>query len=156
MAHKAANTPVRYFDEKSIPKDVWDVLRAAALLNIGEFRVFELAYRNWFGTTPREKTIERYFVPYMFNKSVPGWVRHFCREIIDRDAGNSLDPRLYGIQPKLPSNELFWKGTLGFVGIIVTFNPVSAPLFILPGSRACWVISSASAKSFPVHSPRRN
>lgn len=117
MNHKHTAAPQRYFDEKRIPEDVWDVLRAASLLNIGEFRLFELAFRDWYGRRASEKTIEKHFIPYMYRKRVPAWVRHFSRGIIERDEADQLDPRDYGIRPKHATNLGVWKGVLGSIGI---------------------------------------
>ena len=61
--------------EKSIPADVHNVLDAAALLQVSEFCLFQLAYRHWHGRDTTEQSIERHFVPYMFRSVVPFWVR---------------------------------------------------------------------------------
>ena len=88
---------VRHFDEDRIPEDVHAVLEATALLDITEFRLFGLAYRNWFGHPPDEKTIERFFLPYMFQDTVPSWVRHFCQRVIQLDQVGILDPVEFGV-----------------------------------------------------------
>lgn len=87
----------RYFDESSIPKDVWQVLRTASLLSVGEFRVFEIAYQDWYGESGDEKLIESHFIPYMFNDLVPIWVRHFCKKVLKLDSDDALDPSDFGI-----------------------------------------------------------
>lgn len=87
----------RYFDEGSIPTDVWQVLRTASLLSVGEFRVFEIAYRDWYGESGDEQLIESHFTPYMFNDLVPVWVRHFCKKVLKLDNEDSLDPSDFGI-----------------------------------------------------------
>ena len=119
-AEKRTEKHALYFDEKNVPPDVWDVLRAASLLNIGEFRIFELAFKNWFGRQAREKTIERYFIPYMFRGRVPSWVRHFCREIIDLERMHHLDAEYYAFKPEIQTYAGIWKGLLGFIGIGAT------------------------------------
>ncbi len=88
----------RFFDESAIPLDVWRVLRTASLLSVPEFRVFEIAYEQWFGNRADEKTIERYYVGYMFRDIVPMWVRHFCHRVIALDAEDALDPAAFGIK----------------------------------------------------------
>jgi hypothetical protein len=87
----------RYFDEKNIPIDVWSVLRASSLLSVGEFRVFEIAYEDWYGEPGKEKMIEKYFTPYMFESIVPVWVRHFCKKVLKLDDEGVLDPEEFGI-----------------------------------------------------------
>ena len=87
----------QFFDEKNIPSDVWYVLRTASLLSVGEFRVFEIAYHQWFDKTGDEKTIERFFIPYMFKDVVPVWVEHFCKRVLELDREDALDPTAFGI-----------------------------------------------------------
>jgi len=87
----------RYFDEDKIPDDVWSVLKTSSVLNVGEFRVFQIAYKEWFGEEVDEATIEGYFTPYMFKDIVPLWVRHFCTRVLQLDSDDRLDPREFGI-----------------------------------------------------------
>lgn len=87
----------RYFDEGRIPTDVWSVLKASSLLSVGEFRVFEIAYEQWYGESGDEKHIEKYFTAYMFKDIVPAWVRHFCKKIVELDEDDALDPAEFGI-----------------------------------------------------------
>lgn len=86
-----------HFDEHKIPQDVRGVLRASALLSVGEFRVFEIAYEDWYGESGDESLIEKYFTGYMFNDIVPPWVRHFCKKILQLDDDGDLDPADFGI-----------------------------------------------------------
>lgn len=86
----------RYFDE-NIPDDVQGVLDVAAILGISEFRLFEIAYRMWFGRSADEATIEGYFMPYMFHDVVPPWVRHFVARVLARQREGRLDPAAFGI-----------------------------------------------------------
>lgn len=97
MSKNEDSEPKRYFDEKNIPNDVWAVLRTASLLSVGEFRVFEIAYEQWFGEAGEEKQIEDHFTSYMFNDIVPTWVRHFCQRVVDLDRDDALDPAEFGI-----------------------------------------------------------
>lgn len=100
----------RYFDEKRIPNDVWSVLRAASVLSVGEFRVFEIAYEEWYGEAGEEKLIEKHFTGYMFNDIVPPWVRHFCKKIQQLDSEGTLDPAEFGIVEKAATREQINKG----------------------------------------------
>lgn len=108
----------RYFDEHKIPSDVWSVLRAAALLSVGEFKVFELAYEEWYGEPGEEKTIEKFFVGYMFNDIVPPWVRHFCKKIQKQDREGTLDPEEFGVVPKAATQEQVNKGLEAIMWIV--------------------------------------
>ena len=100
----------RYFDERNIPNDVWSVLRAAAVLNVAEFRVFEIAYKEWYGEAGEEKMIETYFTGYMFNDIVPPWVRHFCKKVLQRDSEGTLDPVEFGIVREVATRQQINKG----------------------------------------------
>jgi len=100
----------RYFDEHKIPNDVWSVLRAAALLSVGEFRVFEIAYKDWYGEDGEEKTLEKHFVGYMFNDIVPPWVRHFCKKVMDLDNEGTLNPEEFGVVNEMASRHQINKG----------------------------------------------
>lgn len=108
----------RYFDEKRIPNDVWSVLRAASLLSVGEFRVFEIAYEQWYGEAGDEKHIERHFTSYMFNDIVPVWVRHFCKRVMELDRENALDPADFGIVAAVATSERHNRG-LEFIMLLV-------------------------------------
>lgn len=85
--------------EKSIPADVRNVLDAAALLQVSEFHLFQLAYRHWHGSDTSERSIERHFVPYMFRSVVPFWVRQLCRRVLQASADGILDPVNFGVEP---------------------------------------------------------
>lgn len=100
----------RYFDEKDIPDDVWSVLRTASVLNVGEFRVFQLAHKEWYAEEADEKTIERFFTQYMFNEIVPLWVRHFCQKILKQDEEGTLELAAFGLLPDAPTMERRWRG----------------------------------------------
>jgi hypothetical protein len=57
------------------------VLRAAQNLDIPEYDVFTLAYRNWFGGTD-PVAVDRAFAAYLLRKVVPAWVRHYARRTL--------------------------------------------------------------------------
>ncbi|GBE44114.1 hypothetical protein BMS3Bbin10_02204 [bacterium BMS3Bbin10] len=127
----------RYFDEHKIPVDVWSVLRAAALLSVGEFRVFEIAYEDWFGEAGDEKLIEKHFTGYMFNDIVPPWVRHFCKKVLKRDSEGEIDPAEFGVVHKSASRAQINKGLeaamyiVGFMIILFMFGESAAQVLKL-------------------------
>ena len=77
-----------------VPADVQAVLDTAAVLDITEFDVFRLAYRDWYGRCAAPRTIERWFAAYMFEAAVPPWVRQFTRRVLAQRQGRfqSADP----------------------------------------------------------------
>lgn len=88
-----------FFRRVRTPPDIKAVLETSGLLAVSEFRVFELAYVNWYGVETDEKTIERHFLPYMFREEVPHYVRAFTRTILGLERADRLDPRDFGIEP---------------------------------------------------------
>jgi hypothetical protein len=93
----------KHFDEHIAP-DIEEVLDVAAYLDITEFEVFHLAYSWWHGQEPTDAKIEPFFVRYMFQGSVPHWVRQFTRMALRlRDQGR-LDPEQLGVQRLPPAD----------------------------------------------------
>lgn len=84
--------------EKSIPADVRNVLDAAALLQVTEFCLFQIAYRHWHGRDTTDGLIEQHFVSYMFWSVVPFWVRQFCRRVLAAEAEGALNPSDFGVE----------------------------------------------------------
>lgn len=62
---------------------------ACEAMRIGEFDLFRRAFRAWFGVEPDEKRLEAVFVAYLFHREVPGWLRHFCRRVVDEQAAEA-------------------------------------------------------------------
>ncbi len=76
-----------------LPANIQAVLDTAALLDITEFRVFELAHVSWYGRKVEVSHIEPFFVDYMFNDIVPPWVAQFTRKVLRLyDHGDPSDP----------------------------------------------------------------
>jgi len=57
---------------------------AARLLNIGEFNVFQAAYREWFGREAGAGIIEGYFKAWLLDGLAPFWVRSYTRPILEK------------------------------------------------------------------------
>lgn len=98
------------YDDDEIEPDTREVLEASSVLQITEFRLFELAYFHWFGEPTSEQRIERYYSGYMFKSIAPFWVRHFCRDVIARDKNGDLDPTEFGVFPAPESDSMVNKG----------------------------------------------
>ena len=80
-------------------KDAETVAAAAAALSISEFRLFHLAYQDWYGEKPRLELLEEAFQHYLTKTLVPLWVRNFSRKILTLFAEKRLNPVDFGIQP---------------------------------------------------------
>ena len=118
--------------EKSLPADVRDVLDAAALLQVTEFRLFHIAYRFWHGRDASDQSIEQFFVPYMFRSVVPFWVRQLCRHILQADAEGRLNPASYGLklrQQRLPVAILAIK-IIAVVGVVFLMLLLAGSLYV--------------------------
>lgn len=119
--------------EKSIPLDVRNVLDTAAVLQVTEFNLFRIAYRHWHGCDASERSIEQFFVPYMFRSIVPYWVRQLCRHVLQADAEGTLDPTAFGITP--PAQQISCQrqflNAVVVMGAVLGMLVISASLYIL-------------------------
>lgn len=124
--------------------DVVAVLDASAALEVTEFRLFELAWRDWFGKRPDEQRLERHFAAYMFADQVPHWVRNFARRILDLDAHGRLDPRSFGIWARLPSTRMrfiakLYVAVLLLLFLVLTVSALNLDEQILSFYRECYL-----------------
>jgi len=87
-----------HYDET--PADCVLVADTAGLLEITEFRVFQLAFGEWYGREIRDYEAEDYFTVFMYQDRVPFWVRRFCHKIQDLNDAGRLNPRDFGIKPE--------------------------------------------------------
>lgn len=85
-----------WFTEDPLPADIETVLNAAAVLDVTEFRLFELAWADWYGRRGPVEQVEPFFVRYMFDQVVPDWVRQFARKILALSDEGNLDPEAFG------------------------------------------------------------
>ena len=67
------------------------VISAANQLQIGEFQLLQLAYRDWFDKDLPEALVTKLFSSYMLHHQVPHWARHYARHIIDGHERGELD-----------------------------------------------------------------
>ncbi len=65
--------------------DAAAIEKAAGRLRVGEFELFRLAHRHWFGDDPGARALEHVYVAYLFRGEVPMWARHFSRGVLRRD-----------------------------------------------------------------------
>ena len=97
-------------DEDHLAPDESLVLETSSLLQITEFRLFELAYERWFGAQAPGEDMERQFCAYMFGAVVPLWVRQYCREVLDQDRLGTLNPRDFGVLPRQTTEGMLQQG----------------------------------------------
>jgi hypothetical protein len=66
------------------------VSSAANILQVGEFQLLQLAYREWFGEDLPEAMVTQVFTGYMLRNEVPHWARHYARLILMREEQGTL------------------------------------------------------------------
>tara|TARA_B110000438_G_scaffold243536_1_gene243588 strand:- start:805 stop:1287 length:483 start_codon:yes stop_codon:yes gene_type:complete len=83
---------------KTLIKPDWDdnpnrseIIQAANLIQIGEFQLIQLAYKDWYQETLPEDKINNIFKEYMVTGIIPIWVTYYAKDIIKLDKANVLD-----------------------------------------------------------------
>ena len=66
------NTPV---DE-----DAEQLTYVTSVLNVSVYRLFELAYEDWFGESANEGYLEAVYMPYVVLGTMPVWLRNYVRK----------------------------------------------------------------------------
>jgi hypothetical protein len=67
------------------------VIDAANQLQVGEFQLLQLAYREWYGEDLPESQVSKIFTDYMLRSEVPHWARHFARNIVQGCERGAID-----------------------------------------------------------------
>jgi hypothetical protein len=82
-------------------KDLIAVAVSASLLQVSEFKCFQVAYEQWFGHELDEQSMENIFSSYLMELTVPHWVRHFTRKVFYLEVQGNLNPEEFNIvRPK--------------------------------------------------------
>ena len=84
-------------NESNIKKDLAGIEISSKMLQMSEFRFFQLAYERWYGSELAEGNMENIFADYMFKNEVPYWVRHLSRNVLSLYFEDRLDPREFNI-----------------------------------------------------------
>ena len=91
----------RFNEQYNNDSDIRRILLSSALLQISEFRFFQIAYRQWYGREISENRMEYIFEVYMYEDIVPHYVRHLTRKVICLFDQGILDPGMFNIdRPK--------------------------------------------------------
>ncbi len=120
-----------YFN-RHIDADIVAVLDASSVMEVTEFRFFQLAYRDWHGRKASDQQIEQYFAAYMFAERIPSWVRSFARKILQLHADGRLDPKTFGIWQRLPSARMRFFAKAYMAALIVIFIAITLSVYSLP------------------------
>ena len=83
---------------KTLIKPDWDdnpkrslIIQAANLIQIGEFQLIQLAYKEWYKEDLPEDKINNIFNEYMITGIIPMWVTYYAKDIVKLDEANVLD-----------------------------------------------------------------
>jgi hypothetical protein len=83
---------------KTLIKPDWDdnpkrslIIQAANLIQIGEFQLIQLAYKEWYKEDLPEDKINNIFNEYMVTGIIPMWVTYYAKDIVKLDEANVLD-----------------------------------------------------------------
>lgn len=68
-----------------------DMVKAANILQVGEFQFLQLAYRDWFGREMPESAANGVFHRFIVQGNTPHWARQYASRILDWDARDLLD-----------------------------------------------------------------
>lgn len=120
------------FKKPELPVDTRLVLEASTFLDITEYHLFELAYRDWFGDDPAIHQVEPAFVNYMFNSIIPTWVRQFARKTLSSQS----HPRAARFQAPPFLGSVYFLVAAFTVGILLVSATSSADL--APAIQQCY------------------
>lgn len=96
--------------DAGLPPEVSEVLECASLLEVSEYRVFEMAHRARFGATGDRARLERLFLAYLYRDRVPPWVALFARGVAARGRAADFDPAEYGVVHPPPRRTMVYLG----------------------------------------------
>ena len=118
----------RHTQSRALEADADAVCRAAGLLDVAEYHLFELAHREWFGEDPAEPAIRASFRVYVQTGAVPFWLRQFVRRVREGESEGTLHPADFGVAPPPVSAR---ERRLGWVLIVVLAFAVPAYGWVL-------------------------
>jgi len=124
--------------DRDIRPDIREVLETAAVLEISEFRVFELAYADWYGRTAPLANMERIFSTYMYHDLVPAWVRQFTRQVLRLRDENRLDPADFGVHHEPPTPTMIYLGIRYAVWAALTLALIVIGAMYIEGPAGCF------------------
>lgn len=67
------------------------VAKAANILQVGEFQLLQLAFRDWHNKELPEALVSQLFSSYMLKNEVPHWARHYARKILEAEEKGVLN-----------------------------------------------------------------
>ena len=83
---------------------------AASVLQISEYELFRIAYRNWFSRPITETQLDALFKEYLSSCEAPYWVNDFARKVHEKFKAGTLNYRDYGIKRRVCDRKTKTKG----------------------------------------------
>lgn len=127
---------MKSFHDPNLPEDTRLVLESASLLDITEYRLFELAYSDWFGDSPISEQVEPFFAKYMFKGIIPVWVRQFARKIMSEYRSGKIKTA-QSSRPAAPLRGGVYILAL-FVSLLVLVLSATSSTDLLPAVQECY------------------
>lgn len=82
----------------------------SAILQISEYELFRIAYKDWFNQPIAEKRLETLFKDYLASGSIPYWVNDFVRKAHEKFKAGELNYKDYGIKRRVCDRKTRIKG----------------------------------------------
>jgi hypothetical protein len=89
--------------EESFCDDSEAVCFISSILEVSEYRLFEIAFVKWFGRETSVECMENYFWHYVETGFVPYWLRDLVRKALQNNTKGALNPQEYGIETRQSS-----------------------------------------------------
>ena len=92
---------------------------AAGVLQISEYELFRIAYRNWFNHPLTETLLDSLFKDYLVYGKVPYWVNDFSRKVHEKFKAGELNYKDYGISRRVCDRRTKIKGWIIIFSLVI-------------------------------------
>lgn len=92
---------------------------AAGVLQISEYELFSIAYRNWFNRQLTDTRLDSLFKNYLVYGDAPYWVNDFSRKVHEKFKAGKLNYKDYGITRRVCDRRTKIKGWIIILFLIM-------------------------------------
>jgi hypothetical protein len=92
---------------------------AAGVLQISEYELFSIAYRNWFNRQLTDTRLDSLFKNYLAYGDAPYWVNDFSRKVHEKFKVGKLNYKDYGITRRVCDRRTKIKGWIIILFLIM-------------------------------------
>jgi len=138
--------------EELLNNEKTSIARAANYLQVGEFQLLQLAYREWHGKDLPVSQVDKLFQAYMIDDIVPQWARHYSRQILklaENDRLNDQEPQYHRYDQSYNTQEVGRFGKFVFAVSCIA-------LFIGGGILLAHATTRQSASPFPPYFEKKD